>query len=477
MEKILSFFKVKEKGSSVKKEVMAGLTTFLTMAYIIALNPNLLTNFGASGGTELWNAVFMATILSSAIGTILMGLLANMPFALAPGMGLNSYFATVVASIAAAAGVTYLQGFQAGLTIILLEGIIFLVLSLFRVREKIVDAIPHSVRLGISAGIGLMLINIGLGTNDSIDTATGGPFLMLGTFFTQGPSATAQLMGEDYKVMVVHVITMLIGVLLIAVLNHKHVTGSILLGIAGASAFYWIMCFAVLGTNPFVSPETASWIPPFADMANLTLFKFDFNNMFSIGIFSAIMTIISFCIVDMFDTIGTLYGTCKAADMLDEDDKVPNMSQCLVSDAVATCVGAVTGTSTVTTFVESASGVKEGGRTGLASIVTGLLFLACMFVSPIAAIIPPPATSAALVFVGSLMIGSLREVDYSDSANTVPVIMMLIFMPISSSIGNGIGIGLVMYSLIKILRGEFRDVSVFTMILSVLFLCKFFIVF
>ena len=487
MEKILSFFKVKERGSSLKTEVMAGVTTFLTMAYIIALNPNLLTNFGALGdpieaalhGQALWNAVFLATVLSAGIATILMGLLANMPFALAPGMGLNSYFATVVAGIAPMVG-GYVAGFKVGLSIIFVEGVVFLVLSLFKVREKIVEAIPHGVRLGISAGIGMMLVNIGLGSNAGIYVGKDGPFYMLATFFTEGPSKTLTMMGEaGYKQMIAYVLTMLIGVLLIAVLSHKNVKGAILLGMLGSSVFYWILCFAMLGTNPFEALATASWLPPFADMVDNTLFGFvdGFTNLFKMGVFTAIMTIVTFCMVDMFDTIGTLYGTCKAADMLDENDNVPQMTECLLTDAIGTCIGACTGTSTVTTFVESAAGVKEGGRTGLASVVTGLLFLACMFISPIAAIIPAPATSAALIFVGSLMINSLREVDYSDSANTVPVIMMLIFMPISSSIGGGIGIGLIMHSLIKILRGEWKDVSIVTMILSVLFLCKFFIVF
>ena len=471
------FFKLKENGTSVKTEVMAGLTTFLTMAYIVALNPNLITGFGANGGQPLWNAVFMATVLSSGIATILMGVLANKPFGLSAGMGLNTYFATVCGSIAAAAGVSYVQGVQAGLSIILIEGILFLILSLLKVREKIVAAIPHSVRLGISAGIGLMLVNIGLGSNAGIYNSEGSCFYMLAQFFTNGPSVTSAQMGDSYPTMIVYVITLFVGIILIAALTHKKVKGAILLGVIGSSILYWILSFAVLKTNPFVGLANASWLPPFGDMFELTFFKFDFKTLFSIGTFTAVMTIISFCMVDMFDTIGTLYGTCKSADMLDKNDNIPAMTECMVSDAVGTCVGAATGTSTVTTFVESAAGVKAGGRTGLTAIVTGLLFLACMFISPIAAIIPAPATSAALVFVGSLMISSLKEVDYSDCANSVPVVLMLIFMPISSSIGGGIGIGLIAYSLIKIFRGEIKQVHWLTVVLSILFLCKFFIIF
>ena len=467
------YFKIKENGTSIKTEIMAGVTTFLTMAYIIALNPNLIAGFDASQG--IWKAIFLATVISSAVATITMGLFANKPFALAPGMGLNSYFATVCASIAAAAGVTIVEGIQAGLCIILIEGIIFIILSLFKVREKIVEAIPGNVRLGISAGIGLMLVNIGLGSNDTVLDSGFGSNYMLADFFGQG--ASVMMDKGIYLTMVIHVLTLLIGIVLIAVLAHKNINGSILYGVAGASVFYWVVSWIATGVNPFASLASASWLPPFSEMAELTLFKFNFGTLFELGYFSVVMTVLTFCMVDMFDTIGTLYGTCKAADMLDENDNVPDAGKCLLSDAVGTCVGAITGTPTVTTFVESAAGVKAGGRTGLTSVVTGLLFLACMFISPIAAIIPAPATSAALVYVGALMINSLREVDYSDASASVPVVIMLIAMPVTGSIGSGIGLGLLTYSLIKICRGEWKDVSWLTIILSVLFVCKFFIPF
>lgn len=468
-------FKLKENNTSVKIEVIGGITTFMTMAYIIALNPNLLTNFAV--GTPLWNAVFMATVISAGVGTLLMAFLANKPFALAPGMGLNSYFATVVASIAFASGMTYEQSFPAALSIILISGVLFTILTLFKVREKIVDAIPKAVRLGIPAGIGLMLVNIGLTSNAGLYTADGGPFYMLSHFFSNGPSATLAAMGpEAYSKMVLYVITFFIGLFVIAVLSHKKVMGSVLIGMVVAAVAYWIGSF-ILGENPFAALSTATWIPPVADMVNTTLFKFDFKGLFSIGIFSAIMTIISFCMVDMFDTIGTLYGTAKKANMLDENDKMPGMNKALLSDSLATCVGSVTGTSTVTTFIESAAGVEAGARTGLASVVTGVLFLACMFISPIAALIPAPATSAALVYVGVLMMGSLKEVDYTDVSQTVPVVLLLIFMLGTSGIGNGIGIGLIAYTIIKVCIGKIKEVSPLTFVLSVLFICKFFITF
>ncbi len=468
-------FKLKANNTTVKVEIIGGITTFMTMAYIIALNPNLLTNFAV--GTSLWNAVFMATVLSAGIGTLLMAFLANKPFALAPGMGLNNYFATVVASIAAAGAMTYEEGFASGLAIILFSGILFTILTLFKIREKIVDAIPRAVRLGIPAGIGLMLVNIGLTTNAGVYDANGNAYYMLTNFFSAGPSATLAAMGQDsYNVMVLYVITFFIGLFTIAVLSHKKVNGSVLIGMVAAAVVYWIGSF-ILGSNPFASLEGANWIPPFKDMFDMTFFKFDFKGLFSIGVFSAIMTIITFCMVDMFDTIGTLYGTAKKANMLDKDDKFPEMNKAMLSDSIATCVGAATGTSTVTTFIESASGVEAGARTGLASVVTGILFLACMFISPLAALIPAPATSAALVYVGVLMMGSLKDVDYTDVAQTVSIVLALIFMMGTSGIGNGIGIGLISYSVIKALTGKAKEVSVLTYVLSVLFICKFFITF
>ena len=472
------FFKLKENKTDVKTEVVAGLTTFMTMAYIVALNPTLIS--GAYSGMPMWNAVFMATILSAGLSTILMGLLANKPFALAPGMGLNSYFATTVAGIAAATALSYQEAFGAGLVIIFIEGVVFTVLTILNVREKIVNAIPLAVRQGIPAGIGFMLLNIGLGSNAGIFSADfSKTFYMLGTFFTDGPSATKAAMeasGASYQLMIVYVLTMLVGILAISIMHHKGVKGSVLLGMLVATIVYWVGNF-IIGINPFASLQGASFVPPFKDMFDLTFFKLDFKHLFSMGVFTAVMTIITFCMVDMFDTIGTLYGTAKRAGMVDKEGNMPNMKEAMLSDAIGTMLGSVTGTSTVTTFIESASGVEAGGRTGLTSIVTGVMFLLCMFIAPIAGLIPAPATSAALVFVGVLMMGTLKEVDYSKVANSVPVCLMLVFMLVSGSIGNGIGIGLVSYSLIKLCIGEGKDISALTYVLAALFLCKFFIVF
>jgi len=472
MEKI---FKLKENGTNVKTEILAGLTTFMTMAYIIALNPNLLTGFDR--GSQLWNGVFLATCIASAIAMFVMAFLANKPFALAPGMGLNSFFAVVVANIVGLTGLSYLQSFQAALCIILIEGIVFLILSLLNIREKIVDCIPLGVRMGIAPGIGLMLMNIGLGSNVGIYSADGGPFYVMRDFFgALTPSVIKGNMGDAYPEMVLTVVTMFVGLFAICILAKLGVKGAVLLGMLISCIIYWAGEAIFLGNNPFASLATASFVPPFADMAATTLFKFDFKAFFSIGWFTIITLIITFCMIDMFDTIGTFVGTASRAGMMDKNGKMPKMKEALVADAVGTIAGAVTGTSTVTTFVESASGVEAGGRTGLTALTTGILFLACIFIAPIAAIIPAAATSAALIYVGVLMLSGLKNVHFDDLTEIVPVALMLISMPISGSIGHGIGLGLIAYTVIKVFTGKAKDVSFVTYIISALFLVKFFLV-
>ena len=472
-------FKLSENKTTVKTEVVAGLTTFMTMAYIIALNPNLLTGFGAAG-QDLWNGVFLATCIASAIGTFCMAFLANKPFAMAPGMGLNSFFAVVVGNIVAMTGMTYVASFQAALVIILLEGIVFVVLSIFNVREKIVEAIPLGIRLGISPAIGLMLMNIGLGSNVGVYAEGNGfttPFYVMRDFFgALTPSYLQNNMGDTgFATMILTVVTMFVGLFVILAMSKKGIKGSVLYGMLVASVIYWIGSFAFLHTNPFASLATASFLPPFADMAKVTLFKFNFAGFMEIGWFTAITLIITFCIIDMFDTIGTLVGTASRAGMVDEKGDMPNMKEALLSDAIGTIAGACTGTSTITTFIESASGVEAGGRTGLTAVVTGLLFLACIFIAPIAAIIPAAATSAALNYVGILMLQGLKRVDFDDMDQMVPVALMLIGMPISGSIGHAIGLGLISYTIMKIFGGKAKEVSVLTYVISALFLVKFFL--
>lgn len=470
-------FKLKENNTSVKVEVIAGLTTFMTMAYIIALNPNLLTNFGADGTKELWNGVFLSTCIASAIGMFCMAFLANKPFAMAPGMGLNSFFAVVVANITSITGMSYVNSFQAGLCIILVEGIVFLALSIVNVREKIVDSIPLGVRLGIAPAIGLMLMNIGFGSNAGVYSSEGGPFYAMRDFFgTLTPSLASTNMGDGYGMMVLTVVTMFIGLFVIVVLAHKGVKASVILGMLVACVIYWAGEYIFFDINPFASLKGASFVPPIGDMMSTTFFKFDFKGLMNIGWFTSITLIITFCIIDMFDTIGTLVGTASRAGMLDKEGNMPNMKEALISDAVGTVAGACTGTSTVTTFVESASGVEAGGRTGLTAFVTGVMFLACIFIAPIAAIIPPAATSSALIYVGILMVSGLKNIDFEDITQTLPVAIMLIAMPISGSIGHAIGLGLISYTVIKVFTGKAKDVSIVTYVISALFLIKFFLV-
>ena len=316
MEKL---FQLKKNGTTVRTEVIAGLTTFMTMA----LNPNLLTNFGAEG-QDLWNGVFLATCIASAIGSLCMAFLANKPFVMAPGMGLNSFFALVTANIAMMTGMTYLESFRSALVIIFIEGIVFVTLSIFNVREKIVQAIPLGVRLGIGPAIGLMLMNIGFGSNAGVfvfnEDGSSSQFFVMRDFFGALTATSAKdTMGSGHGMMVLTVITMFIGLFTIIALDHKKIKGSVLYGMLVASVFYWAGEGIFFGTNPFESLKTASFVPPFADLASTTLFKIDFAGFAKIGWFTIITLIVTFCIIDMFDTIGTLVGTASRAGMLDKE--------------------------------------------------------------------------------------------------------------------------------------------------------------
>ena len=468
-------FKLSENGTSVKTEIIAGLTTFMTMAYIIALNPNLLTGYGA-GGQALWNGVFLATCISSAVAMFVMAFLANKPFCLAPGMGLNSFMAIVIGNLVAMTTMDYVQSFQAMLCIILIEGIVFLILSLLNIREKIVDAIPLGIRLGISPAIGLMLMNIGLGSNVYIANSDGNQFYVMKDFFGALTASYAkQEMTDAYPTMVLSVATMFIGLFVIVVLASKGVKSAVIMGMLVASVIYWVGDYAILGVNPFSSLSTASFVPAFGDMATTTLFKFNFDGLVQMGWFTAITLVITFCVIDMFDTIGTLVGTASRAGMVDRQGNMPNMKEALLSDSVGTIVGACTGTSTVTTFVESASGVEAGGRTGLTALTCGICFLVCLFLAPVAAVIPAAATSAALIYVGVLMMTGLKKVNFDDLSVCVPVALMMISMPISGSIGHAIGIGMISYTVIKVCTGKAKEVSGLTYAISLIFLIKFFL--
>ncbi len=473
MEKI---FKLKENGTTVRTEIIAGVTTFLTMAYIIALNPNILTGYG-QGGQALWNGVFLATCIASAIAMFAMAFLANKPFCLGPGMGINSFFAVVVANLITMAGMDYVASFQTVMCIVFIEGVLFIVLSLFNIREKIVEAIPLGVRLGIAPAIGMMLMNIGFGSNIYIADENYNQFFVMRDFFGALTAGRAkELMGSAYPVMILSVITLFVGFFTIVILAHKGVKAAVIIGMFVASIVYWIGQYFALGTNPFAALESATFVPAFSDMAATTLFKLNFAGLASLGVFTVITLVITFCLIDMFDTIGTLVGTASRAGMLDKDGNMPNMKEALLSDAIGTVTGSLTGTSTITTFIESASGVEAGGRTGLTALTTGVLFVACIFLAPVAAIIPAAATSSALVYVGVLMVKALKSINFDDISVAVPVILMLLAMPVSSSIGHAIGLGMISYTIIKLLLGKGKEVSVLTYVISVIFLIKFFLV-
>ena len=471
-----SLFKLKENGTSVRTEIVAGLTTFMTMAYIIALNPNILTDWRA-GGDQLWNAVFLSTCIASGIAMICMAFLANKPFCLAPGMGLNSFFAVVVVQIATLTGASYVASFQAALIIVLAEGIVFIILTIFNIRERIIDAIPYGVRMGISPAIGLMLLNIGLGSNAQVFDSSMNPFYVMRDFFgSLTATSAASTMTDAYPAMVLTVVTMFLGLFVIVLLAHRGMRGAVILGMLAASVVYWAGEALFLGIDPFAELATASWVPAFGDMVDLTLLKFNFAGFLELGWFTAITLIITFCMIDMFDTIGTLVGTAARADMLDENGKMPQMKEALMSDAVGTVVGSCTGTSTISTFVESAAGVEAGGRTGLTALTCGILFLLCIFIAPIAAIIPAAATSSALIYVGVIMLSGLKHINFDKIDQAVPVALMLIAMPISGSIGHAIGIGLIVFSFINIFTGKAEKRYILTYILAAIFLVKFFMV-
>ncbi len=469
-------FKLKENGTSVRTEVMAGVTTFMTMAYIIALNPNLLTNWRA-GGDELWNAVFLATCLASGISMVVMAFLANKPICLAPGMGLNSFFAVVVAQIATLTGATYVASFQAALVIVLAEGIVFLVLALCDAIGKIVESIPACIRLGMAPAIGLLLLDIGMGSNAGVMDGQGSMFYVLRDFFgALTPASAAATMTDAFPAMVVTVATMLLGLFAIVLLEHRGIRGSVLIGMIAASVFYWACQAIFLGTNPFANLAEANWVPSLGDMAAITLFKFNFEGLLGLGWATVVSLVVTLCLVDLFDTLGYLLGVAQQANMVEDDGSMPWLKPALTSDAVGTVVGACAGTSTITAFAESTAGIAVGGRTGLTTLTCAALFFLCVFAAPVVAVIPAPATSAALIYVGIMMLRGLEKVKWRNLEDAVPVALMMIAMPVSGSIGHAIGLGMIAFSVINICTGQASRRYLVTYVLSVVFLISFFLV-
>ena len=447
-------FKLKEHGTDVKTELMAGLTTFMTMAYILAVNPQILGVTGMPAG-----GVLIATALSSAIACICMAFMANLPFALAPGMGLNAYFAyTVVLQMG--------YSWQTALLAVLVEGLIFIVLSLTPVREAIFDAIPLSLKHAVSAGIGLFIAFIGM---QNANLVRGGATLVEFARFKDAINTAG-----------VCAILCLVGVIIMTILSHKKIKGAILIGIVGA----WILGMLAQAAGLYVPDFEAGFFSLYPSFAIGTHFQefgdilgqalnFDAINLKSIGDFIAIL--FAFLFVDIFDTLGTLIGVATKADMLDEEGRLPGIKGALMADAIGTTAGALLGTSTVTTYVESSAGVAEGGRTGLTALSTGVLFLIAIILSPIFISIPAFATGAALIYVGFLMLTSLLKVDFDNLTEAIPAYIAVIAMPFFYSIAEGISFGIIFYVIINLLSGKEnrKKVSPLMAILAILFVLRY----
>ena len=456
-------FKLKDNKTNVKTEVLAGLTTFMTMAYILAVNPVTKTAFndilGLEGSARMNpNGVFLATAISSFIATLLMAFLANYPFALAPGMGLNAYFAyTVVLSMG--------YSWQVALAAVFVEGVIFMLLSLTKVREALFNSIPMTLKLAVGGGIGLFIAFIGL-QNGGIINLSEATMVEFHAFTAEGVTLTHN----------VTVVLAILGVIITSILLVKKVKGGILLGILAT----WILGIICQLTGLYVvNPDAGyfSLLPDFSQGLQLSAlgdvaFKMDFSEMFSLDF---AVVVFAFLFVDTFDTLGTLIGVASKSNMLDEDGKLPKIKGALMADAVGTTAGAALGTSTVTTFVESATGVAEGGRTGLTAFVVAILFGLSVFLSPIFLAIPGFATAPALILVGFYMISSILKIDFEDMSEAIPAFLCLIGMPFTYSISEGIAFGIISYVVINLITGKAKEkkISIVMYVLTVLFLAKY----
>ena len=424
-------FKLKEHNTDVRTEIMAGITTFMTMGYILAVNPYMLNETGMD-----WGGVFTATALSAVIATLIMAFYANYPFALAPGMGLNAFFTyTVVFTMG--------KSWQFALTAVFLEGIVFIILSLFKVREAIFDAIPMNLKKAVSVGIGLFIALIGL---SSADIVVGGG----GTIIGLGNLADSTNLAP---------VLAIIGLIIIGILLALKVKGALLIGIIATT---------IIGIPMGITqmPEGFFQLPP---SMSKVMFQFEWTQIFTLEMLIVVFT---FLFVDVFDTVGTLIGVASKADMLDKDGKLPNVSQALFADAVGTVAGACMGTSTVTTYVESAAGVADGGRTGLTALSTAVMFALALFFAPLFAIIPGAATAPALILVGLFMMSPIKEIDLDDFTEAIPAFLTIIMMPFAYSIAEGIVFGMVSYVVLKVATGKSKDVSIVMYILAALFVIK-----
>lgn len=427
-----NFFRLAENKTTVKTEILAGITTFMTMAYILAVNPDILSASGMDKG-----AVFTATALAAMIATLVMSLLAKLPFALAPGMGLNAFFAF---SVCLGMG----HSWQFALTAVFIEGIIFILLTAFNIRELIVNSIPLNMKHAISVGIGLFIAFIGL-KNAGVIVSNEATFVTLGDI-------------AHHTGAIISLLALIVSGVLLAL----RVKGALLIGIL----------FATIAGIPFQIthlPESFDLTPP--SLAPVFL-KFEWGQILTIDMLIVVFT---FLFVDMFDTVGTLIGVSSKANMLDKEGNVPRVKQALFADAIGTTVGAMLGTSTVTTYVESAAGVAEGGRTGLTSLTVAILFFLALFLSPLFLMIPGVATAPALILVGAMMMTPIKEIRFDDYTEMIPVFLTIVMMPLAYSIAEGIVFGMIAFVLLKVLTGKFRDVSGIMYVLAILFLIKLFV--
>lgn len=455
------FFGISQSHSSVKTEVLAGITTFITIAYILILNPQILSDpylimGDAAMAQKIANGVFIGTCIGAFIGTILCALYARVPFAQAPGMGLNAFFAyTVVLGM----GYTYGQA----LVIVFISGIFFIVITAIGLREAIIRSIPDAVKTAITPGIGLFITIIGL-KNAGIVISNPATLVSLVDF-------SKWRSGAD-MVLINGALVALVGLVIMGILHARKVKGSILLGIIAAT-----LIGIPLGITHLSNLDMNLGVK-FQDFAEVSFLKMDFAGLFAgtnfvETLFTATMLVISFSLVNMFDSIGTLLGAAKQSGMIDENGEVIRMKQALMSDAVSTLAGAMVGTSTVTTVVESSAGIAEGGRTGMTSLVTALMFLGAILFAPIVSIVPAAATAPALIFVGILMLGNIRDVDFSDMSNALPAFCTIVFMPFTYSIANGVAFGLITYCLMNLMTGRRREVKALTLMISFVFVVRY----
>ena len=485
LKKVDGFFEISKRGSNFKTEIIAGLTTFFAMAYIVVTNPNQVVSFNHFPGGDfpgheaefqiIWYAVYVASLLAAVIGTLLYAFYAKMPFAQACGMGLNSFFfvSFILPELLKTDGTTdVMKGYREGLAVILLSGLLFMVLSLTGLRSYIAKALPDNLKKAIPAGIGLFIALLGFKSAGVIQS---NKYTLVQLFDFHGAFVNAESGLEGWRA-IVPVLIAILGLIIMGVLTKFKVKGAVIITILGSTVLYYL----------------ATWQLPNFDMTSIgSSFKYfateglfgafdGFKTLFTTGgvftfgtLFSVVALTITFCLVDMFDTMGTLYGAASQANMLDENGDPVNLKQSMNADSIATLAGSLLGTSTCTTFVESSAGVGAGGRTGFASLITSACFFICLFLTPVATVIPACATAPALIYIGVLMLKGFAKVDMEDITSAIPAFLTLIMMPLTYSISNGIAIGAISYVLIKIFTGKYCKKDITVTVIAVLFALRF----